>query len=277
MNSEYQYLEILSSKVCNMIPEVAAKILQENVGNRKLRQPLAFKYRKLMDDGQWRLTHQGIALDECGHLLDGQHRLKGICDHGKPVPILVTTYAGHVDPLMNPFDVGRLRSSSDITGLPPWIVQTIRGMTEGLYSSPRQLDATIIRMAYEELIPELNALSEAVLVKTKIYNSAGVKAAMLVMAMENQLRAVQFMLSIQKGQGGSSVKNLRNWLEENTSFTGWSGGRARFARTWVAAHGSNVLQDKVDDDKIDSAIIEMRKIVSMRMPWLRGNTTAGVA
>lgn len=70
-------------------PEIAAKWLQRNEGNRKLREPRAAAFAKAITDGKYRLTHQGIAFSSKGRLLDGQHRLRAICLAGRPIPIVV--------------------------------------------------------------------------------------------------------------------------------------------------------------------------------------------
>jgi hypothetical protein len=53
-------------------------------------------YAKEMVAGRWRLTHQGVALDPQGRLLDGQHRLRAVIEAdlsqpGITVPMLVTS------------------------------------------------------------------------------------------------------------------------------------------------------------------------------------------
>jgi hypothetical protein len=53
------------------------------------------EYSREMLAGRWRLTHQGIALDPQGRLLDGQHRLRAVLEadlsqSGIVVPMMVT-------------------------------------------------------------------------------------------------------------------------------------------------------------------------------------------
>ena len=56
-------------------PELAARWLEGNTHNRPLKQPLVDRFVRDMQAGHWRLTHQGIAFDTDGVLIDGQHRL----------------------------------------------------------------------------------------------------------------------------------------------------------------------------------------------------------
>lgn len=58
-------------------------------GNRNLSPARVERYVKEMEGDWWMPTHQGIALDENGNLIDGQHRLWAIVMSGKPTTIMV--------------------------------------------------------------------------------------------------------------------------------------------------------------------------------------------
>ena len=47
------------------------------------------KFAAEMTAGRWRLTHQGIAFDTEGKLIDGRHRLLAVIRSGATVPMLV--------------------------------------------------------------------------------------------------------------------------------------------------------------------------------------------
>jgi hypothetical protein len=70
-------------------PKQAEKYLQFNTSNRNLRKSLVSQYARDMTNGKWRLTHQGVAFNCDGTLLDGQHRLKAIVESGVTVQMLV--------------------------------------------------------------------------------------------------------------------------------------------------------------------------------------------
>jgi hypothetical protein len=57
--------------------------------NRVLSDTVYERYAKAMSRGEWRTTHQGIAFDKEGKLLDGQHRLMGIKLSGVSIEMLV--------------------------------------------------------------------------------------------------------------------------------------------------------------------------------------------
>lgn len=71
-------------------PQKAAEYLSKNNKNRRLNDKVVKRYANDMAAGHWTLTHQGIAFDSEGFLLDGQHRLNAIIKCGRPVSMLVT-------------------------------------------------------------------------------------------------------------------------------------------------------------------------------------------
>lgn len=72
-------------------PQRASQLLGGNVRNRKLRQSLVEHYAQEMRQGRWLQTHQGIAVNCDGTLLDGQHRLAAIVKCGIPQMMVVAT------------------------------------------------------------------------------------------------------------------------------------------------------------------------------------------
>jgi len=97
-------------------PELAAKILDTaNTSNRHFRQRRADEFKQIIEDGEWAVTHQGIAVDTTGTLQDGQHRLAAIRDTGQPQPILVAV--GMPPANFTKVDVPLLRTARDALGM----------------------------------------------------------------------------------------------------------------------------------------------------------------
>lgn len=57
--------------------------------NRKVNPGRVARYTSDIQNGYWEPTHQGIALDTEGNLMDGQHRLAAIVASGVPVTLMV--------------------------------------------------------------------------------------------------------------------------------------------------------------------------------------------
>lgn len=80
----------MNSTVELITPEYARQILEHNTKNRKPRTGLVAQYARAMERNEWKLTHQGIAINCDGTLLDGQHRLLAVISSGVTVRMLVT-------------------------------------------------------------------------------------------------------------------------------------------------------------------------------------------
>jgi len=97
-----------------LTPEDAAKLLavSEGQAQRNIRKSAVERLAHAIESGQWRLTHQAIALDASGVVLDGQHRLHAIVRAGIPVQVQIAR-----DVPRSSFDVidtGATRSPSDV-------------------------------------------------------------------------------------------------------------------------------------------------------------------
>lgn len=76
----------------SVTPAMALKWLEGNTHNRAVRDSVVARYASDMRLGRWRMTHQGIAFNGDGTLIDGQHRLYALIESGvKSVPMLVAT------------------------------------------------------------------------------------------------------------------------------------------------------------------------------------------
>lgn len=71
-------------------PALAVKWLEGNTHNRPLGGKLVEEFKEAIQAGKWKLTHEGIAFDPGGVLIDGQHRLWAIVEAAKAVKMMVT-------------------------------------------------------------------------------------------------------------------------------------------------------------------------------------------
>lgn len=102
----------METKIMSVTPELAAQWLGHNQGNRVIRPARVAAMVADMQAGKWKLTHQGVAFDQDGNLLDGQHRLTAIVKSGVTVDMLVTTGMDREDTLMA-MDSGKSRTAID--------------------------------------------------------------------------------------------------------------------------------------------------------------------
>jgi hypothetical protein len=82
----------MKTTIEKITPRLAQEYLQkvDPAHQRKLIVSRAQAFAREMTAGHWFLNHQGIAFDEHGRLIDGQHRLKAIELSGLTIQMLVT-------------------------------------------------------------------------------------------------------------------------------------------------------------------------------------------
>lgn len=102
-------------------PKEAEQALLANHNNRPVRLQHVEWLAAAIQAGQWALSHQGIAFDVTGRLVDGQHRCKAIIMSGMTVAVMVTR--GLPSDSFMVMDQGAIRSNSDVLSLPPKIVE----------------------------------------------------------------------------------------------------------------------------------------------------------
>lgn len=92
-------------------PEKAKAYLSMSKGNRKLAPAVVKMFARDMASGNWKCTHQAIAFDENGVLIDGHHRLSAVIKAGVNVNMLVARNVPH--DTIEYVDTGRCRSLRD--------------------------------------------------------------------------------------------------------------------------------------------------------------------
>lgn len=119
----------ITTELVTITPDMARNWLECNTKNRKLRPSFVEKLARDIENGKCMLTHQGIAFDSEGTLIDGQHRLHAICKANIPVQMMVTR--GFAPNTISMVDIGTTRKLSDI----------IRWQTDEAWRNAKQVQA----------------------------------------------------------------------------------------------------------------------------------------
>jgi hypothetical protein len=96
-------------------PKKAAEYLKRKLPNRRTRPSLVVKYATDMKAGRWMLTHEGIAFDKRGRLIDGQHRLEAIIVAGVSIEMYVFSDLNRQT--MRSVNIGGIRWDHDQLGM----------------------------------------------------------------------------------------------------------------------------------------------------------------
>jgi hypothetical protein len=102
----------LTSTLELVTPQKAASWLARNTRNRRLNRGVVNKYARDMLNGNWQMTHQGIAFDAEGTLYDGQHRLAAVVQSKTSVMMFVVR--GIEPQTITSIDLGKPRSVADV-------------------------------------------------------------------------------------------------------------------------------------------------------------------
>lgn len=102
----------METKIMRVTPAMAERWLTKNEHNRQVVDAKVREYANAMQRGEWQLTHQGIAFDADGNVLDGQHRLWAILESGCTVKLAVSTKLE--SSVKHVIDTGRKRVASDV-------------------------------------------------------------------------------------------------------------------------------------------------------------------
>lgn len=195
---------ITPSLAALITPEVAASILEKsNTKNRRMRGWWAAAIAAAIRRGEWIVTHQGIAFDSDGNLIDGQHRLKAVVMAGIAVKMFVFT--GLCPKSFMAIDVGVKRSTSDTTGLDKQTAEVcsrLAGLAMkgvGQTSATSQQALEVADCGVEEIH---HRLSEFCGSKKKVFTSTSVRAAAVLLVMdgypENEVFSTYRNIALQK-------------------------------------------------------------------------------
>jgi hypothetical protein len=103
------------SRVQTVTPGKAAAMLAANTSNRPLSKAVVRSFTDAIRRGEWMVTHQGIAFDADGVLIDGQHRLAAVVEADQPVDMLVIT--GVDAATFDVLDTGKRRNAADVLAI----------------------------------------------------------------------------------------------------------------------------------------------------------------
>lgn len=174
----------METQVQTVTPEIASFFLQKNIGNRDYRKSWVTHLSNSIKNGEWLTTHQGIAFDKDGNLIDGQHRLLAIIESGLSVRINVS-----YDVPANAFtciDVGVKRNLSDITKFNKKTAEVCSFMNRFLNPSFTRIPtAAKAQEIYENGIGKISdELNEFANKNVKFYSSVPFRLAAVILVMD---------------------------------------------------------------------------------------------
>lgn len=223
-------------------------------------------------DGVFYTTHQGIAFDVEGVLVDGQHRLAAIVAADRGVWLLVTR--GLAKEAMIALDSGRLRSLSDRLTITDGenrshhfvaAARIIAFLEEG---TTHPTDASVVALARRE-----HAAIEWVIQRRRHHEryttSSPIAAAVAYALPTNPAKVEEFMIGLATGENlakGSPILALRAFVDRNGNSSQlperWRSFRAALAAEMYFCRGEKI-QILRDSDQGVKWIIAARKAAGL--------------
>lgn len=168
-------------------PELARVYLTRNTKNRSLRSNKVNKVKRDILAGNWALTHQGVAFNNKGELIDGQHRLNAVVLAEKGCWMYVARYVEDIPTTKTmPFDTQTPRTASDLSEIPKKILEVARCMLLGADINHRVASsATEVIEFAEKHMNLINHVCDLSKTHAKFRSSAPIKAAVALLCIAN--------------------------------------------------------------------------------------------
>lgn len=256
-------VKTMKISVMQITPDLAAEFLKRNTGNRTIRKTAVNQYADDLRRGNWKLTHQGVAISPSGRLLDGQHRLSAIVQAGIAAQMVV---ALDVDEgAYAVIDRGKPRRLTDAVQKPQKMVEigAFICRLHGLGGvEAHHLDPVLL--SFEDQINDLYASSAHT---PKGRSTAGIKAAVILRLKQNpnrhytdlldQWRA--FMLSDFDAMW-PSVKAFYKQIIDESNGGGGQIQKDRAVRAWIAFDPNRKNISKIIVRDYEVPLQEMRDV-----------------
>jgi hypothetical protein len=110
---------------CEITPEDAERLLERNKKNRARKERAIVMYSRMMKQGRWHITNQGIGFDRDGLLTDGQNRLYA-CLRAQTA-FRTTLVTGMVPEAKEAVDVGVKRTLADALKMEGYVNSMVIG------------------------------------------------------------------------------------------------------------------------------------------------------
>lgn len=264
--SDVRWLPTVVSEVVIITPQMAADWLRDaNKGNRKLNEAHARRLADQISAGQYLLTHQGIAFDRDGRLVDGQHRLRAIVLAGQPVQMLVTR--GLQARAFLAVDSGAIRTAGHTLGIAGHKnASRIAGIARTLAfagTANHRINRSLVLYLAERFLPTIE-LYEQLAVRWTVSTAAAFVASSLI-GRNGVEEASNRLFGLMFDGPGDPMRALARRLDRERGANGADSTRMRFTLTCAALRAvhegrdlERVLDQARDTDICDAAAVWVR-------------------
>ena len=174
----------------SITPDMARMWLQNhNEGNRGIKTSVVQKYSRDIKDDQWRVTHQCVAFDASGNLVDGQHRLSAVVLANKAIIAYVATYETNEHALKLPIDMQAKRAVFEVLHVTRRDQETVSAALRVIIKTGALASMTEIETCIRNARNELDMVNTCISSTVKYRSAAPARAAILCLLHEYPDRA----------------------------------------------------------------------------------------
>jgi len=258
-------------------PEVATSLLKNNAGNRNLRSTVVEHYADQMKRGEWKPTHQAIAIGADENIIDGQHRLSAIVKSGLPQWFWLCTYESQSGAMGLPIDLQARRNAADILQRDKRATEVASIMCRLVAGNMRSVPVDKIRDVLEAFGRTIERVNNANRNKGVRRTAASVRTAVVLRMQQAQSEGAKANVLMQYKAFAemdfeacwlSTQSLIKQFDQEATHLTGQghTSENWRLIRTWKAFDWSSrdvkVIRVGADDRSLD----EMREAALAHLP-----------
>jgi hypothetical protein len=255
----------MRQEIMTITPEIAMEFLLRNTVNRKKRGWWVTALAAMIKRGEWVVSHQGIAFDKSGKLLDGQHRLEAIFDAGIPVQMAVSFDVD--EEAYKVLDNGIKRTLSDLTGIHVRTAEVCRILARLAYGGNSVTSADQCIEIYNTGAGEVHDnLIEYCGKNIAVYSSAPVRTAAVCMILDGYdsqyIKDLYFNLCNQKFNELPSIAQalIRQITEKRVSANNKADLLARALKVFNPDY-AHVNRLQVSDSEVNSGNVYCRNVV----------------
>lgn len=261
-------MKTIETKIVNITPEIAKRLLTFNIGNRKMREKIVKYWAGCLRTASVTLSHQGIALvgDIVNpiRVLDGQHRLQAIANTGISCDFLV---AMHVpEESFENLDNGLSRTMTDRTGLESSQVKAASMLVSLRQTRTLKAPVSMIQKVHAVLNPFEVFVSES---KKRNFSAQAIRVAFILQQRKmGYNHAEDFHKGNFKAMPESLCALYRRQASNPIQPSGGTGNKELFSAAWIAISNmdrSRVVLPKNCNafayDSIDEVFPEIVKIL----------------
>lgn len=254
-------------------PQFAKRVLLKNE-NRNVRETHVRSIYETMMRGEWRKTHQGIAFDEDGYLLDGQHRMMALArmPEGFLIEMLVTTGL----PRSHAWDAidinGLKRTVADVLGCNRKVT-AIAAIFDIVMTATKAHTPSALSVYVEYFNLETDALFRHCGTIRKVWSSASVQAA-AVFSMKLKPSSWEYVLGQYAALVSADYRSMSDIVQSlhRSVETGSRKQKSRmdlFARCTKAFDVDNEAMSRVQIREVAKTVREVREQMLQWLPKLR--------